>query len=104
MSDTSTTTYNDVKQLGLVSAIGSLGYVFWVVGGMEMVERLAYYGVRSVSGLYVTEPVSQGGLGISVADLGSIFLIWALVQSLVPVLMGGMSDRFGYKETIFCQQ
>jgi POT family proton-dependent oligopeptide transporter len=91
----------DVKQLGLVSAIASLGYVFWVVGGMEMVERLAYYGVRTVSGLYITDPVSKGGLGVSVEDLGSIFLIWALVQSLVPVLMGGMSDRFGYKETIF---
>ncbi len=91
----------DVKQLGLVSAIASLGYVFWIVGGMEMVERLAYYGVRTVSGLYITDPVSKGGLGVSVEDLGSIFLIWALVQSLVPVLMGGMSDRFGYKETIF---
>ena len=90
----------DAKQLGLWSAIGSLGYIFWVVGGMEMVERLAYYGVRTVSGLYVTDPVSKGGLGISIADLGSIFLIWALVQSLVPVLMGGLSDRAGYKETI----
>jgi POT family proton-dependent oligopeptide transporter len=90
----------DAKQLGLWSAIGSLGYIFWIVGGMEMVERLAYYGVRTVSGLYVTDPVSKGGLGISIADLGSIFLIWALVQSLVPVLMGGLSDRAGYKETI----
>ncbi|MFT7548048.1 MAG: POT family proton-dependent oligopeptide transporter, partial [Candidatus Azotimanducaceae bacterium] len=43
----------DAKQLGLWSAIASLGYIFWVVGGMEMVERLAYYGVRSVTGLYV---------------------------------------------------
>jgi POT family proton-dependent oligopeptide transporter len=90
----------DAKQLGLWSAIASLGYIFWVVGGMEMVERLAYYGVRSVTGLYVTNPVSKGGLGITIADLGSIFLIWALVQSLVPV-MGGLADRWGYKETIF---
>ena len=43
----------DVKQLGLWAGIASLGYVFWVVGGMEMVERLAYFGVRSVSMLYV---------------------------------------------------
>ena len=37
----SETTLADVKQLGLWAAIASLSYVFWVVGGMEMVERLA---------------------------------------------------------------
>ena len=30
----------DVKQLGLWTGLVSLGYVFWVVGCMEMVERL----------------------------------------------------------------
>ena len=43
------TSFEDVKQLGLVASIASLGYVFWVVGGMEMIERLAYYGVRAVA-------------------------------------------------------
>src|SRR5688500_17561612 len=32
----------EVNQLGLWAGIASLGYVFWIVGGMEMVERLAY--------------------------------------------------------------
>jgi proton-dependent oligopeptide transporter, POT family len=91
----------DVKQLGLVAAIGSLSYVFWVVGGMEMVERCAFYGVRAVSGLYANAPVSEGGLGIDEDKLGTIFLIWALFQSLLPVFTGGLSDRYGYKETIF---
>ena len=91
----------DVRQLGLFAAIASLSYVFWVVGGMEMIERLAYYGVRAVSGLYVTAPVSEGGLGVSAEKLGTIFLVWALFQSLVPVLVGGLSDRLGYKKTIF---
>ena len=91
----------DVKQLGLFAAIASLGYVFWIVGGMEMIERLAYYGVRAVSGLYVTAPVSEGGLGVSAEELGTIFFVWALFQSLVPALIGGLSDRLGYKLTIF---
>ncbi len=91
----------DVRQLGLFASIASLSYVFWIVGGMEMVERLAYYGVRAVSGLYVTAPVSEGGLGVSAERLGIIFLVWALFQSLVPVLVGGLSDRMGYKKTIF---
>ena len=91
----------DVKQLGLAAAIASLGYVFWIVGGMEMIERLAYYGVRAVSGLYVTAPVSEGGLGVTAEQLGTIFFVWALFQSLVPALVGGLSDRLGYKRTIF---
>ena len=91
----------DVRQMGLFAAIASLSYVFWIVGGMEMIERLAYYGVRAVSGLYVTAPVSEGGLGVSAEKLGTIFLIWAFFQSIVPVLVGGLSDRLGYKKTIF---
>ena len=50
-----TTTVKDVKQLGIWAAIGSLSYVFWICGGMEMVERLAYYGVRQVSSLYIED-------------------------------------------------
>jgi POT family proton-dependent oligopeptide transporter len=100
--DKHSTSMDDVKQLGLFTAIASLGYVFWVVGAMEMVERLAYYGVRAVSGLYVTAPLSKGGLGASEISLGYTFMLWALVQSILPVFTGGLSDRFGYKLTIFC--
>ena len=103
MSETrsSSTTARDVKQLGIWAALGSLSYVFWVCGAMEMVERLAYYGVRQVSSLYATDAASNGGLGLVGSDVGIIFLFWALMQSFVPVLTGGISDRVGYKETIF---
>jgi dipeptide/tripeptide permease len=99
--DTHTTSVKDVKQLGIWAAICSLGYVFWICGAMEMVERLAYYGVRQVSSLYATDAQSNGGLGLPGTDIGIIFLVWAMVQSFVPVLTGGISDRVGYKETIF---
>jgi POT family proton-dependent oligopeptide transporter len=97
----SETTLADVKQLGLWAAIGSLSYVFWVVGGMEMVERLAYYGVRAVATLYATRPVTEGGLGVTMAAYGTLLLCWNLLQSLVPIFTGGLSDRYGYKQTIF---
>jgi len=96
-----TTSVKDVKQLGIVAALGSLSYVFWICGGMEMVERLAYYGVRQVSSLYATDAKSNGGLGLTGDDVGIIFFFWAAMQSFVPVLTGGISDRVGYKETIF---
>ena len=91
----------DVEQLGLFAAIASLSYVFWICGGMEMVERLAYYGVKAVATLYAKDPVSKGGLGITLTSFGVILLVWALVQTVVPVFTGGLSDRYGYKETIF---
>lgn len=90
----------DVKQLGLVAAILSLGYVFWVVGAMEMVERLAFYGVRSVATLYGKDPVSKGGLGITPGEMGTIFFWWMLFQSWVPIFTGGIADRYGYKQAI----
>ena len=101
VSDSQTNSTRDVEQLGIWAAIGSLSYVFWICGGMEMVERLAYYGVRQVSSLYATDATSNGGLGLAGSEIGAIFAAWALVQSFVPVLTGGISDRVGYKETIF---
>ena len=95
------TTLADVKQFGLWAAIASLSYVFWVVGGMEMIERLAYYGVRAVATLSASRPVTQGGLGVTMTTFGTLLLCWNLVQSLVPIFTGGLSDRYGYKQTIF---
>ena len=94
-SNNTTTTIKDVKQLSTFAAIGSLSYVFWICGGMEMIERLAYYGVRSLSSLYATDSAANGGLGLIESDLGIIFMVWALIQTFVPVLTGGISDRYG---------
>lgn len=99
--DNKSNTIKDVEQLGIWAGLASLSYVFWICGGMEMIERFAYYGVRNNMALYATAPVSAGGLGITATQLGDIFLVWALVQTWVPVVTGGLSDRFGYKETIF---
>jgi len=90
----------NIKRLGLLASISSLGYVFWLVGGMELIERVAYYGVKTVAGLYATDPVSKGGLGVTMTEFGSLLMAWALVQSFVPVFIGGLADRIGYKETI----
>ncbi len=100
--DEQSTSMEDVKQLGLFAAIASLSYVFWIVGAMEMVERLAFYGVKAVAALYATDPVSKGGLGVTAGEFGQLLALWAFVQSLLPVFTGGLSDRFGYKLTIFC--
>ena len=98
------TTLADVEQLGLAAAIASLSYVFWICGGMEMVQRLAYYGVKAVATQYAKRPPppTVGSASLWVQQLRQHPRHpWALVQSFVPALTGGLSDRYGYKETIF---
>jgi len=71
-----------------------------MVNIMEMLERLAYYGVRVVIPIYIAQADEPGGLHFTQIDKGHIFLWWAVVQSLVPMFSGGFADRYGYKRTI----
>ena len=73
--DSQSTSFRDVKQLGLFAAIASLGYVFWVVGAMEMIERLADCGVKAVATLYAKDPVSDGGLGVNLSQSGTLLMV-----------------------------
>ncbi len=73
---------------------------FWMLNVMEMVERLAYYGVRVVIPIYIAQADEVHGLHFSQSQKGLIFMMWALVQSGVPIFSGGFADRYGYKRTI----
>ncbi|MBX3188764.1 MAG: MFS transporter [Labilithrix sp.] len=87
-------------KLGFFETIKTFPQSFWMGCTIEMWERMAYYGVRSVVPLYIAQASDPGGLHFSQAQKGSIFAAWALVQSLVPMVSGGFADRFGYKKTI----
>ena len=78
----------------------SLTWPFWAANSMEMIERLAYYGVRVVIPIYIAQADEIGGLHFSQSDKGLIFMWWALVQSALPVFTGGFADRYGYKRQI----
>ena len=71
-----------------------------MVNVMEMIERLAYYGVRVVVPIYIAQADEIGGLHFTAVQKGEIFLWWALFQSLTPMISGGFADRYGYKKTI----
>jgi len=73
---------------------------FWMLNVMEMIERLAYYGVRVVIPIYIAQADEVHGLHFSQSQKGAIFMMWALVQAGVPILSGGFADRYGYKRTI----
>lgn len=85
---------------GVVAELAGLPRAFWMVNVMEMLERLAYYGVRVVIPIYIAQADEIGGLHFSQTDKGLIFMLWALVQTGVPVFSGGFADRYGYKRTI----
>lgn len=86
---------------GLWHRIVDLGRPFWMLCTMEMWERLAYYGVRVVVGVYIAQADVPGGLHWSQADRANIFFWWSIFQSVLPTFTGGLADRYGYKRTIF---
>ncbi len=90
---------HSVKESLLQQLLG-MSRPFWMVNVMEMFERLAYYGVRVVIPIYIAQADEIGGLHFSQNDKGTIFLWWAIFQSLIPMVSGGFADRYGYKKTI----
>ena len=85
---------------GLWCQLSSMSRPFWMVNIMEMLERLAYYGVRVVIPIYIAQADEINGLHFTQSDKGIIFFWWAIFQSLTPMLSGGFADRYGYKRTI----
>ncbi|MCG3171903.1 MAG: Multidrug resistance protein MdtH [Myxococcota bacterium] len=80
--------------------IRNLSWPFWVANIMEMIERLAYYGVRVVIPIYIAQADEPGGLHFTPQQKGEIFMWWALFQSVLPIFTGGFADRYGYKNQI----
>ncbi|HEY6002785.1 MAG TPA: MFS transporter [Anaeromyxobacter sp.] len=85
---------------GALAQLREMPWAFWATNTMEMLERLAYYGVRLVIPIYIAQADELHGLHFSQLEKGQIFVLWALVQSGVPIFSGGFADRYGYKRTI----
>lgn len=85
---------------GMFEQLAKLPRAFWMLNLMEMFERLAYYGVRVVIPIYIAQADEIHGLHFTQDQKGFIFMLWALVQTGVPIFSGGFADRYGYKRTI----
>jgi len=84
----------------LGAQLQSFSRVFWIANTMEMLERLAYYGLRTVLPIYMVLSLEEGGPQFDHVQKGLIYAWWAAVQSGVPVFTGGYADRYGYKLTV----
>ncbi len=91
---------DDAEKAPFSTQLRSFGGIYWIANWMELVERFAYYGLRTVVGVYMVLALSAGGPGLTHVQKGTIFSIWALVQSFVPIFTGSLADRYGYKLNI----
>ncbi len=62
---------------------------------MELFERLAYYGMVMVLGIYL-----MGHLGIRADVYGIVYGLFTSTLYILPVLAGALADRFGYKPAL----
>ena len=62
---------------------------------MELFERLAYYGMVLVLGIYLVQH-----LGIRADLYGAVYGLFTFALYLLPVLAGALADRFGYKPAL----
>ena len=72
------------------------GSVYWIANWMELVERFAYYGVRTVLPVFMVLSLAEGGPEFNHVQKGDIFAFWAMVQNFVPIFSGVFADRYGY--------
>ena len=91
---------SELSKEPFLKQLTSFGPVYWLANWMELVERFAYYGVRVVLPVFMVATFEKGGPQLDQIQKGSIYAVWAFVQSFVPILSGGFADRYGYKLNI----
>jgi dipeptide/tripeptide permease len=69
--------------------------VFWVALLLELIERLAFYGVYVNLAVYLT-----GTVGLTDVENGSLLGVFALVRSWVPIATGTLADRIGFRRSL----
>ena len=85
---------------GFISGMKSFPSTFWVSNWIEVVERFAYYGLRGVLPVFMVLSFEEGGPQFDHVQKGSLYFVWAMVQSFLPALVGGFADRYGYKRFV----
>ncbi|OYW05444.1 MAG: hypothetical protein B7Z61_06200, partial [Acidobacteria bacterium 37-71-11] len=62
---------------------------------MELFERLAYYGMVLVLGIYLVQRI-----GIRPDLYGTVYGVFTGALYLLPLFAGALADRFGYKPAL----
>lgn len=86
--------------MSLIKSIQAFPRTFWIANSMELLERWAYYGMFTVLSVYLTDPVSTGGLGFSQEQRGLMQAIVTGILYLLPIVGGAIADRFGFRKVL----
>ncbi|HVB33920.1 MAG TPA: MFS transporter [Patescibacteria group bacterium] len=81
------------RRLGRIRA--GFGAAFWVANTSELFERLAFYGQQAFLLLFLTEK-----LKLSVVAAGELMGWFGLMVYALPVLVGSLADRFGFRRAL----
>lgn len=65
---------------------------FWVANGMELFERLAYYGQQIVFMIYL-----RNKIGFTETEAGQLSGIFGGLIYLLPILGGTLADKWGFR-------
>jgi proton-dependent oligopeptide transporter, POT family len=68
--------------------------VFWAANSIEILERIAYYGIFMGFAMYMEH------LGFSRGQLGRVQSLFLFVSYFIPVFSGTFADKFGFKKVL----
>lgn len=66
---------------------------FWVANGMELFERLAYYGQATILSVFL-----RNHLKFSAVQTGQLSSIFGGLIYFLPIFAGALADKFGFKK------
>jgi dipeptide/tripeptide permease len=66
---------------------------FWVANGMELFERLAYYGQATILSIFLRDH-----LKFSEVEAGQLSSIFGGLIYLLPIFAGALADKFGFRK------
>ena len=67
---------------------------FWVANGMELFERLAYYGQATVLSIYL-----RNTLHFTEIEAGQLSSIFGGLIYMLPIFAGTLADKFGFRKS-----
>jgi len=90
------------KRMGnLINYLKNYPLTFWIANTMELFERWAWYGMFMILALYLTGSTDDGCLGFTQAQKGVMMGTSVAILYFLPLLMGSIADKFGYKNRQF---
>ncbi len=69
--------------------------VFWVAIGLELLERMAFYGVYINLAVYLIKTV-----GLSEVENGLLLGYFAMGRAWIPIVVGALSDKLGFRRSL----